>query len=190
MAEKKVFCLIGESGSGKTTIVETLAKAYGFDILQSYTTRKPRVENEFGHLFCSVEEYEKFKADGQIVAYSWFNDNHYFSTKEQMYSTDFYVVDFDGIADLKKNINDIDFIIIYLQTSRDVRFQRMIDRGDTKEKAHERIDYDLQKFSNNRYFDYSINNDGDLDKTLDIIEAIYNIETEYGIKELRKFKNI
>jgi guanylate kinase len=175
---KKVICLIGESGSGKTTIVESLSKM-GFDILQSYTTRKPRTENEWGHLFCSVEEYEAFKANGDIVAYSYFNNYHYFSTKEQMYKTDFYVVDFDGAVDLKNNINDIDFILVYLQVPTDIRIERMMQRGDSESFAISRVNHDSVKFSENKFFDYSINNTGEIDKTIDVLMAILDIEKDY-----------
>ena len=54
----KIICLVGPSGSGKTTIAKELEKE-GYNIIHSYTDRKPRVENEWGHTFVSVEEMSK-----------------------------------------------------------------------------------------------------------------------------------
>lgn len=165
---KKLFCIMGESGSGKTAVTKELHRR-GYNVLQSYTTRQPREENEFGHLFCTIEEYENFKENDEIVAYSYFNNHHYFSTKQQMYECDVYVVDPDGIEDLKDNIDDIDFITIYLNVSRSIRYFRMAeDRG--LQVARERIKYDEEKFKNKK-FEYAVINE-DLDTTVNIVEYI------------------
>lgn len=167
--KKRVFLLMGESGSGKTSITKELQNR-GFNILQSYTTRQPREENEFGHLFCSIEEYEKFKQEDQIVAYSYFNNHHYFSTKEQMYNCDVYVVDPDGIKDLKSKVKDIEFVTIYLKVNWLTRAERMFNRGDDHDKVEDRLQYDFKKFKDKEY-EYAVIND-DFNKTVDIIEYI------------------
>ena len=46
-----IFLIIGESGSGKTTLVSSLEKQKNLKSIQSYTTRPPRYENEYGHIF-------------------------------------------------------------------------------------------------------------------------------------------
>lgn len=167
---KKLFCIMGESGSGKTSITKELHRR-GWNVLQSYTTRQPRQKDEFGHLFCTIEEYENFKENDEIVAYSYFNNHHYFSTKQQMYECDVYVVDPDGIEDLKDNIDNIDFITIYLNVPRSIRYFRMAeDRG--LQVARERIKYDEEKFKNKKY-EYAVINE-DLDTTVNIIEYIIN----------------
>jgi guanylate kinase len=170
MKNKTVFCIMGESGSGKTEITKELHKR-GYNVLQSYTTRQPREENEFGHLFCTVEEYENFKENDQIVAYSFFNNHHYFSTKQQMYECDIYVVDPDGIQDLRDNIDDIDFITIYLNVPKETRYLRMVSSRGV-EVAVERIVYDEVKFKD-KQFEYAVINE-DFDTTVNIIEYTIN----------------
>ena len=58
---KNCYLIVGQSGSGKTTIVNTLEEKYGLKSIQSYTTRPKRSENETGHTFISDEEYDKLE---------------------------------------------------------------------------------------------------------------------------------
>ena len=50
--------LVGASGSGKSTVANHLHNEYGYDVLQSYTTRPKRTADETGHVFATEEEYE------------------------------------------------------------------------------------------------------------------------------------
>lgn len=170
-----MFLIVGHSGSGKTKVVKYL-EDLGYDVLQSYTTRPARTENEWGHLFCTVDDYKAFKSNDEIVAYSFFDGNHYFSTKQQLYDTDLYVVDPDGIEDLKQNIEDIDFITIYLKVDDVTRIKRMKQRGDSANKIIRRVAVDNDKFKN-LTFDYAVSND-DFDKTIKIIKYIVETENE------------
>jgi guanylate kinase len=78
----KIICLVGPSGSGKTTVARGLEKE-GYNIIQSYTTRKPRFEGEWGHTF--IEEYKLLPGIGlpkDMIAYfnSYNSGHHYFAT--------------------------------------------------------------------------------------------------------------
>lgn len=61
----KLILLVGPSGSGKTTIAKELEKE-GYNIIHSYTTRKPREPNEWGHTF--VDRNELAQAPFNIIA--------------------------------------------------------------------------------------------------------------------------
>lgn len=170
-----MFLIVGHSGSGKTEIVKRL-ESLGYRVLQSYTTRPARSVNEWGHLFCTIDEYNKLKSTDEIVAYSYFDENHYFSTKQQLYDTDLYVVDPDGINDLKMNIDDIEFVTIYLKVELITRIERMKSRGDSEEKIRQRLNVDGRKFSN-LAFDYAVSN-RNFDKAVNIIKYIMETENE------------
>ncbi|MEJ3719207.1 AAA family ATPase [Paenibacillus polymyxa] len=170
---KKVFLLMGYSGSGKTEVAKAL-EGRGYNILQSYTTRKQRHENEWGHIFTTVERYEHLEREKQIVAYSFFDNNHYFSTKEQLLETDVYVIDPDGIKDLKKRVPDIEFVAIYLKVDKKTRYKRMLKRGDDIDMRLKRINEDGIKFRKKR-FDYQVIN-YELDKAVNVIDQIIKIE--------------
>ncbi|MGG1650513.1 AAA family ATPase [Paenibacillus sp. NRS-1775] len=170
---RKVFLLMGYSGSGKTKIAKAL-EGRGYNILQSYTTRQPRSDGEWGHTFTTVGNYEKLDGENEIIAYSYFDNNHYFSTKEQLLETDVYVIDPDGIKDLKRRVPDIEFVTIYLKVDKQTRYERMIKRGDDVNKRLKRINEDGIKFRNKR-FDYQVIN-YELDKAVNVIDQIIKIE--------------
>ncbi|OMD66887.1 AAA family ATPase [Paenibacillus odorifer] len=172
---KKVFILMAYSGAGKTEVAKALEK-YGYNVLQSYTTRQPRYEDEYGHMFCTNKDYEKFDKNGEVAAYSYIEGNHYFSTLEQIHNTDVYVCDPDGIKDLKEKINDIEFVTIYIKVDKKTRMRRMHERGDSIDKILSRITADGIKFKKKR-FDYQVIN-YDFEKAVEIIKNI--IETENG----------
>ena len=56
-----IYLIVGCSGSGKTTIVNSLENKYGLKSIQSYTTRPKRSDDETGHIFISDEEYDKLE---------------------------------------------------------------------------------------------------------------------------------
>lgn len=66
-----VFCIIGRTASGKSTIANAFADKLGLTILKSYTTRARR-KNEVGdkcdHTFIKPEEVEQYRDD--MVAYT------------------------------------------------------------------------------------------------------------------------
>jgi guanylate kinase len=173
MINNKLFLLVGHSGSGKTKITEELFQ-YGYSSIPSFTTRPPRYDNETGHIFITDEEYEKLKRD--MAAYTYFNNHHYFTTLQQIYSPLYalYVVDPDGIDYLKKTVKGVEFITIYIKVREFDRINRMYTRGDSREKIESRIKNDIKKFSN-LTFDYAVPNNN-LDKTVTIIKNIIEEE--------------
>ena len=91
----KIFLISGESGSGKTTIVNQLP----YNIIKSYTTRSKRddiLDND--HTFIKRMDIGKFY---DLVAISYINGEFYFATKEQFKDDEIniYTVDDKGIID-------------------------------------------------------------------------------------------
>lgn len=127
----KPLCLfVGRSASGKTTIANMLAEKHGYKQVESYTTRKPRFENEPGHVFVSEED---FKSLGDLAAYTLYNGNHYGTTFEQLNECDIYVIDVPGLKSLLTKLKDDDRLIcvFYFDASVYNRILRMLDRNDS-----------------------------------------------------------
>lgn len=126
---KPLFLAVGKSGSGKTTIANILEEKYGYKQVSSYTTRPPRFDGESGHIFVSEED---FKNLGKLAAYTYYNNNHYGTTFEQLNKCDIYVIDIPGIESLLQKLKDDKrpICIFYFDASVYNRILRMIDRGD------------------------------------------------------------
>lgn len=140
----KILCIIGRSGSGKTTIAEKLEKR-GFVAVQSYTTRKPRFEGERGHTFVSDEEFNKLK---NILAYNEYNGARYCTTMSQIDDSDVYVVDIPGLKMLREKYHGLKRIVaVGLMVSEGVARDRMLSRGDSDEKVKSRISEDNTAFA-------------------------------------------
>lgn len=145
----KIICLVGESGSGKTTIAELLEKE-GYNYIQSYTTRKPRYEGERGHIFVDSLPFGfdvRWPEYYGFIAYTYFNGNHYWATKEQYQGkgNSIYIIDVDGIKELRELIKNAEITVIYLKADRELRLQRMIQNRDFKSVV-DRIKHDKEAF--------------------------------------------
>jgi guanylate kinase len=124
-----LFCFVGKSASGKTTIAELLESKYKYKTLQSYTTRPKRHENETGHTFISEEEFSELE---NIIAYTEYNGYKYCATQNQIDEVSIYVIDVPGVETLlQKYKTERPIIIIYFDTSIITRIDRMIERGSS-----------------------------------------------------------
>lgn len=126
---KPLFLFVGKSASGKTTIANMLVDKYGYKQVESYTTRPPRFNGETGHIFVSEEE---FKNLGELAAYTYYDNNHYGTTFEQLNVCDIYVVDVPGVESLLQKLKDNHrpICIMYFDASVYNRILRMINRDD------------------------------------------------------------
>lgn len=124
-----LYLFVGKSASGKTTIADLLEQQYGYKQVSSYTTRKPRYDGEIGHVFVSEEEFKNLST---MVAYTFYNNNHYGTTAEQLDQCSIYVVDIPGVETLLKNYNTKrPIVIIYFDTTVYTRINRMLDRHES-----------------------------------------------------------
>lgn len=172
--EKKLFCVIGRTSSGKTSLTKAVAKRLNLKIVKSYTTRplKPgEIEAESDHYFISEEEYPNYKND--IVAYTEINGYRYFTTSKELSDVDLYVIDPKGYFMLSDKISSVEclkdtkLIPIYVTTSYDISKKRASARGDDLKAWEERCKSENAQFEKfeNYILEYSlnvymINNDG------------------------------
>ena len=146
---KKPFLLIiGESGSGKTTIADVLERDYGMQQIPSYTNRPKRTPDEKGHVFLTERNVDKLKAQyPNRVAETLFDKNFYFSTGEQVDQYDTYVISPDAVPMFKANYKGKKrVIVIYVHAPAFLCIARMQKRGDTDEMIAQRAAFDAQAF--------------------------------------------
>lgn len=181
---KPLFLFVGRSASGKTTIANMLEKA-GYPQVKSYTTRKPRYDDEPGHIFVDKEEFDNL---GELAAYTLYNGNEYGTTFDQLDKCSIYVVDVPGVETLMQKYakNNRNICVIYFNASVYTRINRMIDRDDCDSAIVSRLIED-EKFDwlsrlteaiypmNNIHI-YSVNADMDLDNVFN--QVLYYIKCQ------------
>lgn len=175
---KVLLVLLGESGTGKTTIANELRNKYNMKVLQSYTTRPKRDENEDGHTFVSLGEYLLLK---DKVAENKYSGYLYCATEEQVNENDIYVCDCEGIKMLRETYKgDKKIIVVRLTCPRDERIKRMEKDRRTSQTILLRDLYDEKAFQYaDMLADYMLDNDN-LEETVDAVRYIYEKECEEG----------
>ncbi|WP_139904869.1 hypothetical protein [Clostridium thermarum] len=182
-----IIGLIGKSGSGKTAIADYF-KAKGYNIIESYTDRPKRYENEGGHIYIPTEEVEQYR--DEMIAYTFFDNHHYFATRSQYKGKGitFYAIDPAGVTALEEKVMDAELTFIYINAEGSIRRERMLKRslsGNTsikqeqikqqiEEEVSRRIKHDDVAFEIVKC-NYVIDNNGKLSDTVRKIEKI--IET-------------
>ena len=146
-----MIVLSGASASGKTEAAKMLMAKYGIMKAITTTTRPMRLHEVNGrdYFFVSKEEFEKMIKDDRFVEHTLYNGNYYGSTKDQIADNRSVVIDLQGLKSYSA-LNDKRIVTFYLSTSEEVRFKRMLERGDSEVDAHRRIENDRKIFADNQ----------------------------------------
>lgn len=162
--EHVLMCIMGESACGKDTLVNELCKRNGWTQLISYTTRPQRKNEGATHIFVDTDIYMAMKENNEIAAYTYINNNHYWSTIDQLYDSDFYIIDPSGIASLKAlNLPNLRIVTVYINVPEDVRKERAMKRGDDV------VTYKARCFSERNQF-------REMKKNMDVDYVVPNID--------------
>jgi guanylate kinase len=162
---KEILCIVGESGSGKTLAQEYINREYNIPLIESYTTRPKRSDDEQGHKFVSDVYFNSVKEE-DIIAYTKFGDYHYWCEKKDVQSKNIYVIDEDGLRMLKERFRD-EYIIYSLKIN-----------SSNKEKllrgiSPERLSRDHGRFlMPDKDFDFVINNNHSVFYFMDSLMAV------------------
>lgn len=161
--EHVLLLILGRTASGKDTLVNKLCERTGLKAITSYTTR-PRRENEGDtHIFVDKKTYEQMQAEENIAAYTEIAGNSYWSTVDQLYENDVYIIDYDGVKTLKAlNLPNLRLVSVFINTPDSIREERALSlRKDDKKKFRVRDYAEASQFREmlkNSDFDYAISN--------------------------------
>ena len=148
MKNKNVLVLISPSASGKS-VQERLLEKIGFHRVVSTTTRNIRDGEIDGisYNFISVDEFKKKLDNKEFLEFTKFDDNYYGAEYSQFKDkNNIFVADIEGLLQIKEaGFNVTSF---YLDVPEEIRFQRMIKRGDDFQKALKRLAHDKKEFEN------------------------------------------
>lgn len=176
---KKVFCLIGPSATGKTTLIRWMEEELGIPELISHTTRQMREgevdasenDGEGTYYFCSIEDLGNI----EFVEETMYNGNKYGLSKKEINRKLMFndkvgiIVEEDGYYQIRDFVNDewgekVEAIPIFVDAPDDDIVRRLKERDLTEEEIEERLEYDDRREYPD--FEYSIlNADGALDRS-------------------------
>lgn len=139
---KKLFCVVGRTGTGKDSLVDLVCSSLGMKKVKSYTTRERRSgEGDDSHVFIKPVEIDQFK--GRMAAYTKIGEVEYFATIDQVLEGDFYVIDPNGLDDFRErwdfNKFPISIVVIYITVPKMTQLSRLLGRGDNAEKSNSRM---------------------------------------------------
>ena len=182
---KKIFLIIGRSAVGKSAITQGVCDKMKLTRVKSYTTRPMRAnetEENSDHIFITTQDVKEFAAS-DIAAYTEINGYEYFTTFDILDKADLYVIDPEGVKDLKNRCgNKYDFIEIYIRVPYAVAKQRVRKRKDGEKvfvQRRESEDSQFKSYEASRSFHYHLYNVGTL-------EDAVNKVSEWIKKELGK----
>ena len=148
----------GPSGAGKGTINgELLKRNKNIWMSTSMTTREPRGTEENGkeYFFVSKEEFLKLKDEDYFVETTTYNNNYYGTSKKEISDDKVLIVETSG-AKVFLSLNDPHIIVFRLLASKDMRYSRMLERGDSLESIKQRLEKDVTWFADNNFIDKRI----------------------------------
>lgn len=152
-----IICIVGASGSGKTTASMILQKQFGWSAIVSYTTRPMRKGEINGRDHWFVKK-KQVPPQNRMCAYTQFGGYEYW-TEWNQFQTLFpsvYVIDEKGLVNLQsKDSTPFPFTLVTIKIKRD-----NLDGIDEKrkERDNERIDIP------DELYDYVITNNGSIEE--------------------------
>ena len=178
--EHVLLCVMGRTASGKDALANKLCERTGLKLITSYTTRPQRVNEGDTHIFTTKDAYDKAIADGNMAAYTEIAGNVYWTTIDQLYDNDVYIIDPIGVQNLRNlNLPNLRLVTVFVNVPDDVREQRALhSRRDDKTKFRTREFAEREQFRNmlkNADFDYAVSNI-DLAKAYSCLRWIATVE--------------
>lgn len=171
-----IFVIVGESGTGKTTLQDRLEKK-GFNIIRGHSTRKMRKGEKQGnpYTFVSKGQYTKDLYENKILEATEYNKNIYYTCKKEVDKSriNIVVLEPDGLKQFKKIYGDKNVTGVMLCADKKERMKRMFQRGDSVDSVKKRLKEDREKFKEKYMLcDYKIDSE---DEDSDLEEMMYII---------------
>ena len=178
--EHTLLLIVGRTASGKDSLVGKLCERTNLKAIASYTTR-PRRENEGDtHIFTTENVYEQMQNDGLVAAYTQISGYHYWTTINQLYENDVYIIDYKGIKTLRElNLPNIRYVTVFVNVPDEIREERALSKRKDDKFVFRKRSLDespqFREMLKNADFDYSILNI-ELPKAYSVLRWISEVE--------------
>lgn len=128
----KIICLMGRSGSGKSSVEKVLEKL-GYNRLVSYTTRKPREGEKHGreYYFVTEDEFKGLIEKEIIMEWATYNDNYYGSPHPIGADRHVVVMEPEGYRTIKSRYGT-QVVGVYIDVPTEIAAERAYRRENGK----------------------------------------------------------
>jgi len=161
-----LIILVGKTCSGKSTVANLLEELHGITRIRTYTTRPKREGEDKEYNYLTPAEFLQLRGADFFFETTSYNvasgDVWYYGTSKQGLCDDCCIVmNPEGMQKIRHMVGDeINPIIIYLNVTEGVAWDRLRKRGQDSDEALRRIKADKADFQNiDSYYDYAITTD-------------------------------
>lgn len=170
MKNNKLFCILGKSASGKTTILNEVLSKLDIPVLLSCTTRPPRNDESNGvdYNFVTFTAFDEDYKNEDILEYDVFRIDSvketwvYYTKKSDLLlptTSQIKIVSPTGLSQLMSNKELRDNIVsIYIDAPDKLRKKRYLTRSISPDNMNDRFARDEKAFEH-LFTDYIIIND-------------------------------
>lgn len=194
MKNKFIMLISGTAGVGKNTLINGIVGSGKAKFISSYTTRERReTDNKDQYQYISKQEFEDKLKTGEIFEYDMFNSKYYGTAKSLFTNalSENAVVIKDisvlGVTNCREALeSEFSIISVFLTENKSVLKQRLIERGETKERIKNRLKLYKKEQAARFKFDFIIKN-SNYNKSQEELDAIINYGT--GVDIIYPYKN-
>ncbi|MEY8335815.1 hypothetical protein AALB53_22460 [Lachnospiraceae bacterium 47-T17] len=135
-----MIIFVGESASGKSSVMQYLVDNFGFIPLITYTTRAPRDGEIDGvnYHFVTDEKFHELERNSSFAETAVYGGYRYGSAKQDYVGAHnkVSILRPHGVRQLKKN--GIEVYVVHIKVPRRIRLIRLLRRGDDIDTAYRR----------------------------------------------------
>ena len=138
-----MLIIVGPSASGKTEIAKTLVSHFNFKKIITTTTREKRAYeiNDIDYHFLSHDAFLELEKIDAFIETSIYQNNKYGLQKRDMIPFGVVILDPIG-ANMIKKLYEKESFLVYVQTSRDIREQRLLNQYQSDLNRMKRLESD------------------------------------------------
>ncbi|MCI2068714.1 MAG: hypothetical protein LKJ88_03980 [Bacilli bacterium] len=152
-----MILLTGASASGKTETAKMLKVLFGINKVVTHTTRpmRPGEKDGVDYHFVTKQEFLELKKMNFFVETTEYNNNYYGTSKPEIADDKVVIVETSG-ARVFLGLNNPRIVAFRLLASKEMRAERMAQRGDSKEAIDQRLTNDVTRFADENFHDERI----------------------------------
>lgn len=153
-----IYAIVGNTLSGKSTLVRDLVTSTGIKQVTTYTTRPMREgeRNGVDYHFISSEEMDNGNYFGRRDFYTVYREEpySYAMSKDDVFPFEDKIIILDpaGVRTLKDEIGHGNVTTVLIEPPIDILIKRGKIRGDSEEEVQRRLHADRDAFISAKYF--------------------------------------